>query len=442
VADVLDDVGNNCNNLAEVTYADPITESDETDVLCLPPDVRMVKSADLEDPNNIVDTVNLWLCHNPDVDGDGFQDGVEPPEAANPACEAYDEANGEIDNNGGGHLVIFERVFNALDPDGVGAFEFQLKYDHKIFDITIQHGIDLNNDGDCADNGETSDGFDAPLDQSPTDCFLYTTGRIPNAEGGPGGCDMTIVTENFILFGCVSKNPVAEENADCAGNTDDDGDGVVNDGCPQVGANSETGADCLNAHDDNDPAFDGAVNDGCPAVGPPTITPGPVVAEDVVATIHIDPEDDLKFRLTPGQKNGVLRTILDENCELADIWGDPLADALGNPLPGIVTGGLVEVCADLHVTTRILEGDLDLDCDVDVVDDQMIAFRYGGFFGNLLYDPWFDLEPSLKDFDIDIKDLQKVFGRNGSTCEDPIPDNQQAEPGGGFNGNPAPNPGP
>jgi hypothetical protein len=26
------------------------------------------------------------------------------------------------------------------------------------------------------------------------------------------------------------------------------------------------------------------------------------------------------------------------------------------------------------------------------------------------------LEPALKDMDIDIKDIQKVFGRNGSVC--------------------------
>ncbi len=36
-------------------------------------------------------------------------------------------------------------------------------------------------------------------------------------------------------------------------------------------------------------------------------------------------------------------------------------------------------------------------------------------------DPWFDLEPALKDFDIDIKDLQKVFSRDGSTCQNPLP---------------------
>jgi hypothetical protein len=42
----------------------------------------------------------------------------------------------------------------------------------------------------------------------------------------------------------------------------------------------------------------------------------------------------------------------------------------------------------------------------------------------LTYDPFFDLEPNTTptDFDIDIKDLQFVFGRNGSNCIDPIPD--------------------
>jgi uncharacterized repeat protein (TIGR01451 family) len=402
VANVLDDVNNACVNNADVTFADPLTiDADPTSVVCLPPDVRMQKSADLEDDLTIEDTVNLWLCNSPVVDPDPDDD---PPDvsfddiedlgsgAADPVtnCEYYDRSAGEVVNNGAGHLVVFERVFNALDPHGVGAFEFQVKFDHKIFDIEIFHGIDLNADGDCEDNGE-----DHSV-ETVNRCFLYQTGRVPEgADFGPddlGDCEMTIVTENFILFGCVSKNP---------------GD-------------------------------------------PPVETLGPIVNSDVLATLHIDPEIDLPFRLTPGQKNGVLRSILDENCELADIWGDPLATAddpetpenESEPLPGIVTGGLVDICTDLHVTTRILEGDLNMDCEVDVEDDQMIAFRYGGFFGNLLYDPWFDLEPSLKDFDIDIKDIQKVFGRNGSTCEDPLPDNQGPEAGGGFNGNPAPNPGP
>jgi hypothetical protein len=303
------------------------------------------------------------------------------PGPANPNCEYYDEVNGTVVNNGHGHLVVFERLFNQFDADGAGAFEFQLKFDHKIFDIEIFHGVDLNGDGDCTDNGENQaqDLVDA--------CYLYQTGRVANAIGGVGGCDMSIITENYILFGCVSKDADQAEPIDI----------------------------------------------------------GPVGPGDVVATLHISPEADLKSRLTPGQKNGVLRTILDENCEVADVFGDPLGTGTYDDfnreilLPGIVTGGLVEACGDLTVTTRILEGDLNLDCTVDLVDDQAIAFRYGATFGNLLYDPWFDLEPSLKDFDIDIKDLQKVFGRNGSTCENPSPP-QPPQQGGGFDGSPDPGP--
>jgi uncharacterized repeat protein (TIGR01451 family) len=387
-----------CDNSVDVTFADPLTVNDTHDVICRPSNVQMVKSTsegplDGTEPNN----ANLFLCVDPNPEGDG-------PD--NPNCEYYDSTGPDfLNNNGMGHLVVFEHLLNVEgDLDGVGAFEFQLKFDHKIFDIEIFHGHDLNADGDCADPGETQEN-DTPATED--ECYLYTTGRIPTDGGGVGGCSMTIVTENWILFGCVSKNP-------------------------------------------QDPVV---------------ITPGPT-ENDIVASLHIAPEPDLKWRLTPGQKNGVNRTILDENCEAADIYGDPLSngnndddgdgaydedptdnvdndqdgdtdeDGPNDPLPGIVTGGLIEACEDFTITVRILEGDLNLDCVVDVSDDQMIAFRYGAFFGNLLYDPWFDMEPSLKDFDIDIKDLQKVFGRNGSTCEAPIPA-QPAQQGGGFNGSPS-----
>jgi hypothetical protein len=54
----------------------------------------------------------------------------------------------------------------------------------------------------------------------------------------------------------------AETGAQCANSIDDDGDGVINDGCAASGA-AETGAHCSNNTDDDG---DGAVNDGCPAV--------------------------------------------------------------------------------------------------------------------------------------------------------------------------------
>ncbi len=57
----------------------------------------------------------------------------------------------------------------------------------------------------------------------------------------------------------------AEAAAQCANSVDDDGDGIVNEGCPTVGPNAENAgavpSQCKNAADDDG---DGAVNDGCP----------------------------------------------------------------------------------------------------------------------------------------------------------------------------------
>jgi hypothetical protein len=56
-------------------------------------------------------------------------------------------------------------------------------------------------------------------------------------------------------------------------NDDNHDDSLVNDGCPQVGATAESGAECTNSAND-DPGDDTVTNDGCPIVGtsPP---PGP-----------------------------------------------------------------------------------------------------------------------------------------------------------------------
>jgi hypothetical protein len=131
-----------------------------------------------------------------------------------------------------------------------------------------------------------------------------------------------------------------------------------------------------------------------------------------IARLDLIPHPDLTNDIFPGNNNGVVTVIKDNGCELVDTFG--------HPTQGSVNGGLTPVCGDLAVTVRILEGDLNLDCKVDVQDQQLIAFRYGSFFGSLLYSKWYDLEPALHDLDIDIKDLQKVFGRDGSTCQNPI----------------------
>jgi hypothetical protein len=127
--------------------------------------------------------------------------------------------------------------------------------------------------------------------------------------------------------------------------------------------------------------------------------------------------------------------LLDENCEAADVFGSPYnmgVEPIGSNEAD--NGGLTDDCRDATLTIRMLEGDIDLDCDVDVVDDQLIAFRYGATFGVLTYDPFFDLEPNTTppDFDIDIKDLQFVFGRIGSACQEPIPNSQEPQPANGV----------
>jgi len=222
--------------------------------------------------------------------------------------------------NGEGEIVIDENVSNVGgDPDGVGAFEVQIKFDHKIFDIAAEAT-------DWLSAGATRDVI----------------------------CTPTIITENWIMLGCVSKDPTP-------------GDGNV---------------------------------------------PPGVKVDGTAATLAVTPEEDL----------------VDENCELADIWGDPL--------PGTLPGGLLEVCDDATITVRILEGDVDLDCEVTVADDQLIAGKYGaqggspGHEATIDYATWFDLEPPGGDSDIDIKDLQKVYGRNGSTCQNPFPDQPPEEPPG------------
>ncbi len=154
-----------------------------------------------------------------------------------------------------------------------------------------------------------------------------------------------------------------------------------------------------------------AIRYGCVSEG--ASPPGPSGAGGVVAQIHLRLNDSVRARLVPGNNNGVVLPIVDLACEGADI--------LGHPLVGALPGGLIGDCRSAAVTVRVLEGDLNTDCRVDVTDEQMIAYRYGSVFGDLYYDRWYDLEPRLGDFDIDIKDVQKVFGRDGSTCQQPVP---------------------
>ena len=260
---------------------------------------------------------------NDDDDGDGEPVSNDPgspgyrPECPAPQTDDYTQdndgdGNGNVDKNGG-----------EL-PEGLGAAEFQLKFDHKVFDIQI-----------------------LPEDD-------WTNGRMMD-------CTMTIITENDIRYGCVTLGP---------------GLGL--------------------------PKADGVK----------------------FATIVVYPEPDMRYRIRATKDNGVVRRLLDENCEIADIYGDIF--------PGTFAG-LTPDCTDVDITVRRLEGDVDMDCDVDIVDSQLMNYRFQAFFGSLSYDIFYDLEPwPTGDYDIDIKDLQFVNGRVGSTCENPLPDNQDPLPANGV----------
>jgi hypothetical protein len=134
------------------------------------------------------------------------------------------------------------------------------------------------------------------------------------------------------------------------------------------------------------------------------------VPDDPLAVITVRPQEELYSILRPNQDNGIPVQILNQGCELAD--------EQGHPIP-------IFSCEDADITFRYLEGDVDgPDCTVDVLDAQQVAFRWGAQQGALLYTPFMDLEPSGQvkgDGDIDIKDLQFVFGRLTSTCTAPWP---------------------
>jgi hypothetical protein len=240
-----------------------------------------------------------------------------------------------VPEEGKGCLVIDLSIFAVADldnpndsdedPEGLGAWEDQKRFDHKFISLT-------------------------PV---PDNTWLQSGGRIAN-------CTMMVLTEDSILEGCVTKD---------------------------------------------DPLVEGQ-------------QPGPQ-GGGLVERIYVMPQlNDLIYRsdFRPTKDNGIVTDIVDDNCEVTDTQGEQIQ--------GTLPGQLTTVCSDVHITIRMLQGDIDLDCDVDVVDDQALAFRFGSRLGLQLYDRWFDLEPKYSDDDIDIKDLQFVFGRNYSTCQAPIPDDQ------------------
>jgi hypothetical protein len=127
-----------------------------------------------------------------------------------------------------------------------------------------------------------------------------------------------------------------------------------------------------------------------------------------LATVTVYPQPDLYSQGRANQDNGNVVQIANKKCELSDDQGHPIPQF---------------ACNDAEVTIRYLEGDVEPDCRITSADTQAIAFRWGSEKGSLVYNDRFNLEPggTQADLDIDIKDLQFVYGRFGSTCKAPWP---------------------
>jgi hypothetical protein len=171
--------------------------------------------------------------------------------------------------------------------------------------------------------------------------------------------------------------------------------------------------------DSTNSQLEGVARAGCVTAGKanPMTTPEEGGVPFVLANIIVSPQPDVYSQAKPNQDNGVVVQLNNVGCELADLQGHPIP---------------IFSCEDADITFRYLEGDVTADCAVDVLDTQSIAFRWGAEKGSLIYADFMNLEPSgaQADDDIDIKDLQFVFGRYGSTCEEPHPPQDPVNPKG------------
>jgi hypothetical protein len=166
---------------------------------------------------------------------------------------------------------------------------------------------------------------------------------------------------------------------------------------------------------------EGTLHFRCPASG--TLLGG-LTGPGVLAVLRIRATEDDYSILIAGQENGIVTDLVLQSCRLIDIRNNLIKS---------------NVCGNATVTARYLEGDVRADCTVDVIDQQQLAFRWGARLGSLLYVPRFDLDPSgFPDGDIDVLDLQFVFGRHGSTCQDPHPAQPPVDPRAGLTPTPPP----
>ena len=178
------------------------------------------------------------------------------------------------------------------------------------------------------------------------------------------------------------------------------------------------GWECIIYDSVTKPTLQGSATIACNQLGKAPISPAP--ADNLnLANILVQPMPDEYSVMRPNNGNGNVVQILNKACKVTDTQGDPVSAPAG-----------AATCTDADITMRYLEGDVVPDCIVDTLDTQASAFRWGSQKGTLLFNEFFNLEPSKpqKDDDIDVNDLQFVYGRFGSTCANPHPKQNPVNP--------------
>ena len=181
------------------------------------------------------------------------------------------------------------------------------------------------------------------------------------------------------------------------------------------------GGTCIIQDSVTKPTLQGSATIVCVRLGKAPLSP-PASDNLTLAQVIVRPMPDEYSVMRPNNGNGNVVQIINKACKLTGTQGDPIA-----PPPGSAN------CTDADITMRYLEGDVVPDCEVDTLDTQASAFRWGAQKGTLLYNDFFNTEPSKpqQDDDIDINDLQLVYGRFGSTCANPHPEQAPVNPKAG-----------
>jgi hypothetical protein len=230
-----------------------------------------------------------------DSDGDGFENDLDTcPYNVNTDASPKTAA---VPGPGGGDGPDDDMLDSVCDP-GPGT-------------------PNANQDGDAGANGTNwlNSGDNCPLNSNPTNEQAELTSDIATSRprGGPPGdalgdpCDGAETDcaagealpldddgDGLVNDGCPAIGSAVAEvvcTYSAASEADNDLDGYANDGCPQGGASPESGDQCDDLQND-DSGDDALVNDGCPAQGGPEEGCLNITSDDDdAAPASVGPED-------------------------------------------------------------------------------------------------------------------------------------------------------